>query len=174
MVKINLTDEDLDRTPGNYFTEGVHKVKIDSIERDNMDDGRAFLTVKVTGEDDQEGTARLWLHTEGGAKYSLSILSGIVSHSKKTEADKAKVRESFKAINDTDELDSKFLARFKGLEAWYEVEKTDRTYTNADGETKNSYNRNVYGYEPKPKKVTVEDIMGGAESISSNDIPFGD
>ena len=64
------------------------------------------------------------------------------------------------------------LEKLDGYEAWFTVYQSDRTYTNAQGETRHSYDRNIYGYEPKLKKTTIEDLMGPVEKVSTDDIPF--
>lgn len=171
-MKVNLTDEDLkERTQSKYFAEGLHEVLIVSAERGTTDAGKDYVEFTVLGHDDEEGTARLWFSTEAGSKYALSIMSGIAVHNKQTDAEKEGVRTAFKAIDDTDKVDAKFLAKFKDMDAFYLVQQSDRTYTNAQGETKHSYDHNIAGYPMQPKKTTVESLLGGTP-VSTDDVPF--
>ena len=173
MVKVTMTDEDLaTRTGGNYFSEGVHEVLIRKAERGTTAAGKDFAEITVLGHDDEEGTARLWFSTEAGAKYALSILSGIAVHNREGDAAKEKARATFKAITDTDEVDDKFLARFVEMDAWFLVQKSGGTYQNAEGETKDSYDRNIYGYEPKMKPMTAEQLISSGTPVSTDDVPF--
>jgi len=172
-MKVNLTDEDLSkRGNSNYFSEGVHEVLIQKAERGTTDAGKDYVEFTVIGHADEEGTARLWFSTEAGSKYALSIMAGVAVHNKQTEEEKAGVRTAFKAIDDTDKVDTKFLAKFKEMDAFYMVQQSDRTYTNAQGETKNSYDRNIYGYEPKMKAMTADQLISSGTPVSTDDVPF--
>lgn len=177
MVKVSLTDEDLaERGNNNYFEEGEHEVLITKAERGTTDSGKDYVEFTVLGHDDESDTARLWFTTDASAKYALSILAGIASHNKHSDIDKKKVRDAFKAITDTDEVDDKFLARYKEMDAFFTVYKSDRTYLGNDGTTKHSFDKNIYGYMPKPKKQTAEDLISDfkatGDEISTDDIPF--
>jgi hypothetical protein len=172
-MKVQITDEDLVQRNNQYFAEGEHEVVITEAKRGVTDAGKEYVEFTVAGHDDETGKARLWFSTEAGSKYALSILAGIASHNKQTDAEKEKVRDAFKAITDTDQVDDKFLAKFKDMDAFFTVYMSDRTYINSAGETKNSYDSNIYGYMPKPKvakPTTVESLMG--EEISTDDVPF--
>jgi hypothetical protein len=173
MVKVNLTDEDLaPRGENNYFNEGVHEVLIDSAKRGKTDAGKEYVEFIVKGENGESDTARLWFTTEKSCKYALSILAGIASHNKESEADKQKVRDAFKQITDTDQVDDKFLAKFENDHAFFTVYKSDRTYEK-DGETKHSYDKNIYGYSPKPKTDLVANAMKqDTSNIDLSEIPF--
>lgn len=174
MVKVNLTDEDLAERNTNYFSEGEHEVAIVKAERGTTDAGKEYVEFTVQGKNEEEGTARLWFTTDASAKYALSIMAGIAVHNKDTDAEKAKVREAFKAIQDTDVVDDKFLKKFENMLAFYQVSKSDRTYMNAAGETKNSYDRNIYGYMPKPKAPSAEATAAAdlQKPVDVSDIPF--
>lgn len=173
MVKVQLTDEDLVERNNNYFAEGEHEVLITDAERGVTDSGKEYVEFTVLGHGDEVDTARMWFTTDKAAKYTLSILAGIASHNKSSEADKQTVRDAFKKITDTDLVDDKFLEKFKDMDAFFTVYKSDRTYTTASGETRNSYDKNIYGYMPKPRKVTAEQIMAASTPVSSDDVPFG-
>lgn len=174
MVKVNLTDEDMTtRKSNNYFEEGVHQVIITNAERGETTGGKEYVEFSLLGQEDQEGTARLWFTTEKSAKYALSVLAGIAVHNKETEEEKQKVREAFKKITDTDQVDNKFLDRFKNMDAWYSVYKSDRTYTAQDGSTKNSYDKNIHSYQPKPKAQSIlDEFKATGEVVSTDEIPF--
>ena len=68
-----------------------------------------------------------------------------------------------------------------GYEAWFQVEQDPvRTYER-EGQTYKSLNKNIYGYEPKPRAKTrdemVEELMGASkgdavELDTSDDVPF--
>lgn len=168
MVNISMTQDDY--KTANYFTEGVHKVKIDGGLLDKMDDGREYIEIGVVGDDGEEDNVRFWLHTEASAKYTIRTLQGIAVHNAK-EDDKEKVRQFF-----TGEFDDKkiraVLDKLEGKEAWYSLQKSNRTYQNAQGETKHSYDRNLTGYEPKPRSMTVDELLEGSEKVEiSDDIP---
>jgi hypothetical protein len=176
-MKINLTDEDLaERTGSNYFEEGEHEVLIQKATRGTTDSGKDYVEFEVLGHNDEQDTARVWLTTEKSCKYALSILAGIATHNKHTEAEKQAVRDAFKKITDTDQVDDKFLAKFKEMDAFFTVYKSDRTYQGNDGTTKYSYDKNIYGYMPsprKPKQMTVDELMGTPASSTDIDaIPF--
>ena len=101
----------------------------------------------------------------------MRTLQGIAVHNAKDDAQKDKIRQFF--VGDfNDEKVQKVLDKLTGYEAWLTVYQSDRTYTNAQGETRHSYDHNIYGYEPKPKKTTIEDIMGPVTAVDTDDIPF--
>lgn len=180
MVKVNITEEDMIESGNNYFEQGVHEVTIKEAKRGATNDGKDFVEFELAGTEGQSGTARVWLTTEKAAKYALGILAGIMVHNKKTEAEKAKTRDNFKLITDTDQLDKAFLDRFNGFKAWYQVEKSDRTYVANDGTTKYSFDKNIYGYEPKPRQKTAAELVeafkndGASAPLDLSEIPFGD
>ena len=176
MVKVNLTDEDLaTRGQSNYFSEGEYEVLIQKAERGTTTAGKDYVEFSVLGHEDQTDTARLWFTTDASAKYSLSILAGIAIHNKQTEADKASVRTAFKKITDTDQVDDKFLAKFNDMDAFFQVHKSRiRTYIGIDGTEKPSYDKNIYGYMPKPKQLTAEQLVADMKSGEpfTDEVPF--
>ena len=172
MVKFTMSDKDYEEQ-GKYFEEGVHKVKIAGAYMDKMDDGREYVEIGVEGNDGETAEVRMWLHSEKAFKFTMRTLQAIAAHNAKGEVQKEKIRQFF--IGDfNDEKVQKVLDKLEGYEAWFTVYQSDRTYTNAQGETKHSYDRNIYGYEPKPKKLTAEDILPGSTKVDLNDdeIPF--
>lgn len=174
MVQFNA---DAKQSLGLYFGEGVHKVKIIGVIQDKNDNGSEYFEFGLEGENGEEGTARIYW-TEKAQKYSFNAVRDIFVHNTK-EANKDMIRAKVDATKDTDELFKLVDANLIDKEAWFKVEKAGTTYVNNNGETKNSYNRNLYGYEPAMKKQTAEDLIDefkkNADStpIESNDIPFG-
>lgn len=172
MVKFTMTDNDYTEQ-GKYFEEGVHKVKIAGTFMDKTDDGREYVVVGVEGADGEEAEVRMWLHSEKAFKFTMRTLQAIAVHNAKGDTQKDKVRQFFIGDFDDDKI-IKLLGKFDDYEAWFTIYQSDRTYQNAQGETKYSYDRNIYGYEPKPKKLTAEDILPGSTKVELNDdeIPF--
>lgn len=62
------------------FTPGAHTVKIGLAEATKDSKDRDIIKVIVIGENDEEGEATLWLHTEGGAKMAVTKVLGILVH----------------------------------------------------------------------------------------------
>lgn len=172
MVKYSMSDKDY-AEQSKYFDEGVHRVKIAGAYFDKMDDGREFVEIGVEGSEGETAEVRMWLHSEKAFKFTMRTLQAIAVHNAKGDTQKDKVRQFFVGDFDDDKM-IKLLGKFDDYEAWFTVYQSDRTYTNAQGETKHSYDRNIYGYEPKPKKPTVEDILPGSTKVELNDdeIPF--
>ena len=172
-MKVQLTDEDLatrgDRT---YFAEGEHEVLIEKAERGTTDAGKEYVEFSVLGHADERDTARLWFTTDASAKYAMSIMAGIAVHNKQTEAEKASVRTAWKSITDTDKIDAKYLANFKDKDAFFTVHQSERTYTTPSGETRHSYDKNIYGYMPKPKATTVQQDILAAMPADISGQPF--
>lgn len=172
-MKVNLTDEDLaTRGDKNYFSEGEHEVLIQKAERGTTDAGKAYVEFTVLGQNDESDTARLWFTTEKSCVYALSILAGIAVHNKATDAEKTAVRDAFKKITDTDQVNAAFLAKFKEMDAFFTVYKSDRTYTTASGETKHSYDKNITGYMPKAKATTMKQDIAAGQNVDLSEIPF--
>lgn len=173
MVSINMTEEDFSEL--NYFDMGVHKVTIVGAMLEKMDDGREYVEVGVKGEDGESDSVRMWLHTEAAAKFTMRVLQGICTHNAKTEAEKDKVRAGFIGSIDDKKL-ANILGVMDGYEAWLLVEEDPvRTYEK-EGRQYKSINKNIYGYEPKPRKQTreelVEELMGASEPVEQDEVPF--
>lgn len=81
----NFLDETLEKVgkepTGNIgFTAGAHTVKIGMAEAMKDSKDREIIKVTVIGDNDEEGEAKLWLHTEGGAKMAVTKVLGILVH----------------------------------------------------------------------------------------------
>ena len=175
MVKMNPMDDKDFETRKPYFAAGVHEVYIkDFTTGKSPNTGSQFIEFTLLGAEDEEGTARLYL-TEKTVDRTRSILATIAVHNKQGEAEKQKVRDAFKVIDDSDQLlDSKFLEKFKEMQAWILVEED----LNAPKPNGGYYLRtNLYSYEPKPRnnaaQMTAEQLVSDMnESADLSEIPF--
>lgn len=173
-----------DAPNGNWFGFGVHKVNIGMIELSPADAEKEYIEITVVGDDEEEDTARVWFTSEKAANYSFNVLRGIYVHNA-PEAAKDAARETMDAVQDTTEFVAKLNEKLIGGECWFtKYLDPTRTYIAADGTTKQSVNKNIYGYEPKlrpallPKEAptsgntTVDAAFPGAQK-ASNDIAAG-
>jgi hypothetical protein len=174
MVKMGeMQDKDFEAKGGKYFDAGVHEVYINDIKRGVASTGSEFVEVEVTDKEaERTANTRLYL-TDKTAERSRSILAGIAVHNKDTEADKQKVRDAFKKITDTDQLDDKFLSRLENMQAWISAEED----TSAPKPNGGFYLRyNLFSYEPKPRQQTAEqlvaDLKNNSTPASTDNIPF--
>lgn len=160
---------------GAYFSEGVHKVKITDITAGDTDSGKEYFEFKVEGENGEEGSARMWWSTDKAIGYSFNTVKGIFVHNT-VEKNRDQVREMLDKCKNTEELFEVCHKSLIGKECWYSTYKSDRTYVNGAGETKHSYDTNVYGYEPKPQAKSdniLNDIANGTPvDTNSDEIPF--
>ena len=162
-----------------YFNQGVHKVAIMLAEFGETEDAEPKEFVEITvvdpANDDCSDKVRLWFHSTGAKQYSFSTLRSIFVHNA-PEDKKDDVRTRFNAIKNTKELDAAIQKMLIGKEAWFSIyESEERTYTAQDGTVKKSYDKNIYGYEPKPKVVTVgnNETKVEGEPVSNDQQPFG-
>lgn len=157
-----------------FMGEGVHKVTILGVLPGASEStGSEYFEFGIQSEDGIIGEARVYW-TEKAQQYSFNTIRDIFVHNTKEE-NKEKVRAMVDAAKDTDELLKLCQEGLEGKEAWYKVEKSGSTYVNAQGETKDSYNRNLYGYEPKMKNVSDEQILKDITSdapVDLSEIPF--
>lgn len=148
-----ITEEDL--VEQNFFREGVHEVIITSAEFFETDDKKIYLELGIMGSNDEQDTARLYF-TEGAKKISIDTIRKILVHNASDDETKDKIREAYKKITNLAQL-SPFVLRLVDKQAWLKIEKSDKTYTSKEtGEIKHSYNRNIYGFEPKMKTTLSE------------------
>ena len=160
-----FTDEhkkDLDGGNSKRFAEGVHKVSIVWAQYGDSD-GKDYIDVSVEGSEQEEEKVRLWFHTDGSIKYSLRALTSIFVHNAKDDKKDA-ARAIVGGATDAEDLATKCMVNLVGREAWLEVKKSERTYTGNDGQVRNSFDKNLYGYEPKPK-------IGGQGPAPVSDAP---
>lgn len=165
-----FTKEHKEEMGSNYFKPGVHKVKIEKVEFGKTQDDKEFAEFSVVGENGEEGQARVWFTTDKAINFSFNIIRGIFVHNA-PENKKDEMRKKVDACKDTNEL-SVICVALSGKECWYSVfENPERTFTGKDGQLRNSFDRNVYGYEPKPRdsqpskksdKVEIEDVPDDA------------
>lgn len=173
MVKVNLDEKDFaERKP--YFDAGVHEVYITDAKKVEPENGAPYIEVTVVGEGDATDSIRNYI-SEKAAPYTLSNLARIAVHNKQTEADKQAVRDAFKKITDTDQIDQKFLDKFKDMQAWILTAED----TNGNQKPGGGYylRSNLYSYEPKPKAPTADELVSdfkkqGATPVDVNEVPF--
>lgn len=158
---------------GQYFSEGIHKVKIVGIDGGENENGKEYIEFIVEGENGEEGNARMWFTTDKAIKFTFSSIRNIFVHNALKGKEEA-AKDMVNKVKNSDELIDLCNKALIGKEAWYVVEKSDYTYTNAAGEEKQGYNRNIFGYEPKPKaKTAVQETFPDATEISEQEVPDG-
>lgn len=140
-----------------YFKEGIHRVKVLLVGLGVTNNGKEYIEFTVVGDGNEEGKVKLWLSTDGAIKYTFNIIRGIFVHNASTEAKKEEIRKKVDAIEDDEALE-KACQMLIGKECWLQVSRSDRTYVNKAGETKFSYDNDLYGYEPKPKTTTPASV----------------
>lgn len=160
---MKFTDENKavkDFGDSNYFGFGVHKVQIMQFENGGTEEGeKEYIEVTVCDPTDGEkvDTARVWFTTDKAANYSFNTLRQIAVHNA-LEASKDLARDAVDAVASTDELVALLNDKLIGKECWFtKYYDPSRSYINAQGDTKKSVNKNIYGYEPKLR----EDLMPG-------------
>lgn len=142
-----------------YFKEGIHPVKVLLVGLGKTSNDKEYIEFTVVGSGSEEAKVKLWLSTDGAIKYTFNIIRGIFVHNASTDAKKEEIRKKVDAIEDDEALE-KACQMLIGKDCWLQVSRSDRTYINKAGETKNSYDNDLYGYEPKPKTpsaVTVDE-----------------
>lgn len=136
---------------------GVHKVKFTGAIADATEAGKEFVEIGVESEDGIEDSARLWF-VGGAVNISFNTIRQIAVHNVSDDK-KDKARDAIDDTADTAEL-AETLNKIMGTggELWFtKFYDPSRTYQNQSGETKRSVNRNVYGYEPKPRPDLMPD-----------------
>lgn len=170
----------------NWFGFGVHKVHIGAIELSETESGKEYVEVTVLGDNEEEDSARVWFTSEKAANYSFNVLRQIYVHNAPEEKKDA-ARDTMDAVKDTEELVAKLNDRLIGGECWFtKYPDPERTYLDASGNIKQSINKNIYGYEPKPRpdllpadserltKDNLDKHFPGAEEVkgdAANGIP---
>ena len=147
-MKFNEENKKVSDFNGNWFGYGVHKVTIGAIEVGETDDNKEFIEVVLLGDNEEEDTARVWFSSDKAANYSFNVLRQIYVHNA-PEAKKDAARDAVDATSDTAELTA-LLQKLIGKECWFtKYPSSTRTYVNQAGETKQSIDKNIMGYEPK-------------------------
>lgn len=158
---------------GEYFSEGIHKVTILGVEGGTNANGKEFIKFIVGGENGEEGEASMWFTSDKAIAYTFNSVRNIFVHNA-TKGKEEAAKELVNKVKNSEELVELCNKALIGKEAWYTVEKSDYTYTNQAGEQKHGYNKNITGYEPKPKQsgnTTVDSTFGGGEVLSNDEVP---
>lgn len=158
---------------GAYFPEGIHKVTILGAEGGVNPNGKEFIKFTVGGENGEEGEASMWFTSDKAISYTFNSIRNIFVHNALKGKEEA-AKEMVNAVKNSDELVALCNKALIGKEAWYTVERSDYTYTNQAGEQKHGYNRNITGYEPKPKQsgnAAVDSTFGGGTVLSDEEVP---
>ena len=159
-----------------YFDEGEHTVKIMMVEGGQTDDEREFVdfTVTDTETETKEGSARFWFHTDGAINFSFNRIREIFVHNAPDDK-KDDIKKKFDALPNTQKLVEACNKMLIGKEAFYQVSKSDRTYE-SNGKIKHSYDRNLTGYMPTAKTVTVGEgdsaVTGTPVSTDDGNLPM--
>ena len=177
--RATFSDTEKEEKSFNYFEQGVHKVQISGVEFGFTEDKdeKEYCEITVVDPDNAEKTdkVRLWFHSEGARSYSFSTLRAIFVHNA-PEDKKDEIRAKFNAIKGTEDLEKACQKMLPGKEAWFSTyESETRTYTDESGKTRKSFDKNITGYEPKPKTVTVGtgDAAITGTPDESGEQPFG-
>lgn len=166
-----MEDKEFEARGGQYFDAGVHEVFINKVSRGVSKAGNEYIEFEVTDKDNERTARPRRYLSEAAAPHTRRELMNIAVHNKETEEQKQQVRDAFRNILDTDKFDQKFLDKFESMQAWIKAEE-DLNAPKPNGGYYLKYD--IYGYEPKQKKTTVEDIMGGGTPVDtgSDSIPF--
>lgn len=171
MVKVNPTEEDL-KTTGNrsWFDVGEYEVGIESATFETDKNGKDYIQWNFADVNDTDikGDCRNYLTTEKAVLYAMRTMQGIAVHNAADDTEKERIRKTFLAVKDSDELKT-MVGKYTNMTAFIQVYE-DENSPNPNG---GYYRRtNIFGYMPKPRKTTVEQIMGNVESLSTDEIPF--
>jgi hypothetical protein len=158
---------------GQYFSEGTHKVTILGVEGGTNENGKEYIEFIVGGKDGEEGSARMWFTSDKAIAFTFNSIRNIFVHNASKGKEEA-AKELVNKVTNSDELVGLCNKALIGKEAWYTVEISDYTYTNQAGELKHGYNRNITGYEPKPKQSgvkAVDETFGGGTVLTDEEVP---
>ena len=163
------------KAESSFFQEGVHEVTIVHVEGGTNDNDKEYIEFHVQGENGEEGTARMWFTTDKAIKYTFGNIRGLFTKNALKGKEEA-AKEMVNAVKNSEELIDLCNKVLVGKKGYYQVEKSDYTYTNAAGEEKQGYNRNLTGYEPKPKNTDLENVnkaIPGSEVVEDSEVPDG-
>lgn len=182
--RATFSDTEKEEKSFNYFEQGVHKIQISSLEFGFTEDKdeKEYCEITVVDPDNGEKTdkVRLWFHSEGARGFSFSTLRAIFVHNA-PEDKKDEIREKFNAIKGTEDLEKACQKMLPGKEAWFSIYESDtRTYQDEKGNVRKSFDKNLTGYEPKPRNTAPKTATVGSgdakiegEVDESGDQPFG-
>lgn len=161
-----------------WFEEGVHEVRISTVQLGETDNGKEFLEFGVIGmsdDDEREDSVRFWFSSDGAINFSFNRIREIFVHNA-PDSKKDATREKFDAIEDTEGLEAACVKMLTGKNAWLSVfENKQRPYVAGNGETRYSFDKNLTGYEPKPKSVSTGDApANNTEPIKTKDADGND
>lgn len=174
MVKFSDDDKKVSEFSGSkFFEEGVHLVKISTVTLDTTKDDKEFIAFGVVDsmddDNEHEDEVRFWFSSPGAINFSFNRIREIFVHNS-PEDKKDETRKKFDAITDTEKLEAACAKVLVGKEAWLKVEQNpNRTYQNTKGETKNSFDKNLTGYEPKPARLSGDPAPNNTEPITVTD-----
>lgn len=158
----------------NWFDFGVHKVKIAQIELGETDGGKEYLEFTVIGGNEEEDTARVWFTTDKAINYSINVVRQIYVHNA-PEDKKDAAKETFDSVADLEALHKLLNEKLVGGECWFtKYQSPDRTYTAQDGSVRKSVDKNIMGYEPKPRTdllAKVDDVVDLNSDDAALNIP---
>lgn len=182
-----FSDEDKEEME-EFFREGIYEVEIVSVEiKEHSTNKNIYAEIGLKGKQGQEGTASLWF-TDKSKKFSIDTVRKILVHHQETEEKKQLVRDTIAKVDNLFKFQG-IMTKMIGCQAWYKVEKNGKTYSDEEtGETKDSYNKNIYGFKPTMKsekahkkvddkpieKVTnvFKDTEVITDNIDLSDVPF--
>ena len=175
-MKFSSEQKEVKEFKDDYFTYGVHKVKLGVADHGKTEDGKEYIDITVVSEDgEKEDTARVWFTTEKSINYSFNVLRTIIVHNA-PEAKKDEARKLADAVETTEALADLINEKCMGGDLWFtKYPDPERTYTNQAGEVKKSINKNVMGYEPKERPELLPKEQKAVDPADyPNDEPFGD
>lgn len=181
--KFTKVDKEVKEFSSNRFDFGVHKVHIGAIELGETDSGKEYIEVTVLGDADEEDTARVWFTSEKAVNFSFNVLRNIYVHNA-PEDKKDAARDIFDKVETNEDVIKLFNERIIGGECWFsKYLDATRNYVDQGGVTRQSVNKNIYGYEPKLRpellpqdqreitKDNVAQVFPDAKKGTAADIP---
>jgi hypothetical protein len=168
----SFNDEDkVEREFAEKLPYGVSRVQLVGATAGETEDGKSWIDLEITTADGIEDTARVWF-TGKAAPYSFNTLRQIAVHSGKDDAAKEELRQGIENMQDSDELADFLNEKVAGGELWFtKYLDPQRTWTDNDGNVRQSVNKNVYGYEPKLKpELMPKDVPLGGEQITDGNV----
>lgn len=159
------------------FTPGAHTVHIGMAEATKDSKDRDIIKVIVIGENDEEGEATLWLHTEGGAKMAVTKVLGILVHNT-AEEKKATIsdfgKRVFAGVKEPEDVKEGLMRilneKLVGKEAFIFAEPQEKYDTTKYVD--------LWHYDQSKRQVEVKTTpapLDGAEPVDlGDDDPFAD